>query len=125
MADDACRAELEVAAMEPMDLHEAHPLVGISFADLLPGQWLGDDRCGLRDPHASTIGDHCQHRKIIGIFEHRDSACRDASGDHARLRFIARSISRWSSAARLAARLSYDFLWVTSASSTLTREPLK
>ena len=39
--------------------------------------------------------------------------------------FIARSISRLSSASFLVARLSCCFLWVTSPSSTLTCGPLK
>jgi hypothetical protein len=84
------------------------PLCGRVLSRRRPGQRRGD-----RSAAKAT--------RLLAL-----AAARTLSGTRARqCRFIARSISRLSSASRFAARLSCCFLCVTSASSTLTLGPLK
>jgi hypothetical protein len=44
MADDPRSAKPEAMWMDSIHLDQAHPLIGITLADLGPGEWLRDHR---------------------------------------------------------------------------------
>ena len=122
-------AKCESGGIDPIEFGQTDPLLGIALQ--ICAQVSGSEIVGLRCVVAVL-------RRLSSIATSRVNYCDFGSIGHLRAprltaraairsqyRFIARSISRLSSAARLAARLSCCFLWVTSASSTLTRAPLK
>lgn len=40
-------AEIEIPVVDPVDLYEDHPFVGMTLADLLPGERIGEvGNCG-------------------------------------------------------------------------------
>src|SRR5690349_16241697 len=74
MSRDARVAHL--VFVEPIDVHERNPLVGVSLADLSPGHGFGRlrRRQRLRFTHASSLRNSAASGKFLDDLPSRDAA---------------------------------------------------